>query len=200
MLVSSNKQWVDKARYWSTQARNPGIAYDHSEVGYNYRMSNLLAGVGRGQLQVLTLRVEQRRAVAARYREAFSDIEGITPMPQADYGLPTNWLSCFLIDPHKFGYSRTELINVLEAAGVESRPVWKPMHLQKLYQGCSRYGGAVAERLFAEGICLPSSSSLTSEEQDYVVNVVRQAAGMSTCNHGYGGARIPRGGQTVCPC
>jgi pyridoxal phosphate-dependent aminotransferase EpsN len=139
----------------------------------------LLAGVGRGQLEVLALRVEQRRAVAFRYQEAFSDIEGITPMPQASYGLHTNWLSCFLIDQHTFGHSRDELIRILDAAGVESRPVWKPMHLQKLYDGCPRYGGAVAEDLFERGICLPSSSSLTAEEQTYVVNVIREAAGMS---------------------
>ena len=179
MLVSSNKEWVDKARYWSTQARDSGIAYEHAELGYNYRMSNVLAGIGRGQLEVLSSRVVQRRAVAFRYRDAFSDLEGITFMPQADYGLHTNWLSCFRIDQNTFGRSRNELISLLEAAGVESRPVWKPMHLQKLYQGCSRYGGAVADHLFAEGICLPSSSSLTAEEQTYIVNVVREAAGMS---------------------
>jgi pyridoxal phosphate-dependent aminotransferase EpsN len=179
MLVSSNREWVEKARYWSMQARCPGVAYEHSEIGYNYRMSNLLAGVGRGQLEVLALRVAQRRAIAFRYHEAFSDIKGLTPMPQADYGLHTNWLSCFLIDRNSFGYSRDELIQILDAAGVESRPVWKPMHLQKLYEGCSRYGGEVAEDLFARGICLPSSSRLTPEEQTYVVNVVREAAGMS---------------------
>lgn len=178
MLVSANREWVDKARYWSTQARCPGLAYEHSEMGYNYRMSNVLAGVGRGQLEVLSSRVEQRRAVAFRYREAFSDVEGITFMPQAGYGTHTNWLSCFLIDQQSFGHSRDELIRILDAAGVESRPVWKPMHLQKLYQGCLRYGGVVAEHLFAEGICLPSSSSLTPQQQAYIVNVVREA-GMS---------------------
>jgi pyridoxal phosphate-dependent aminotransferase EpsN len=165
------------------QARDPGIAYEHSEIGYNYRMSNLLAGVGRGQLEVLPLRVEQRRAIAFRYHDAFSDLPGITPMPQADYGLHTNWLSCFLIDPRAFGHSRDELIQLLDAAGVESRPVWKPMHLQELYDGCSRYGGAVAEDLFDRGICLPSSSSLTAAEQTYVVNVVREAAGMSKASN-----------------
>ncbi len=183
MLVSANKEWVDKARHWSTQARCPGIAYEHSELGYNYRMSNLLAGVGRGQLEVLSLRVEQRRAVAFGYREAFKDIAGITLMPQADFGLHTNWLSCFLIDQDRFGHTRDELIRLLDAAGVESRPVWKPMHLQRLYQGCSRYGGAVAEQLFSQGICLPSSSSLTPEEHTYVVNVVREAAGMSKASN-----------------
>jgi pyridoxal phosphate-dependent aminotransferase EpsN len=177
MLVSSNQEWVEKARYWSTQARCAGIAYEHSEVGYNYRLSNVLAGIGRGQLEVLSLRVEQRRSIAFRYRDAFSDLEGITLMPQADYGLHTNWLSCFLIDQRRFGCSRDDVIRILDAAGVESRPVWKPMHMQKLYQDCSRYGGSVAEHLFAEGICLPSSSSLTPEEQSHVVRVVREAAG-----------------------
>ncbi len=178
MLVSANKDWVDKARFWSTQARCPGVAYDHAELGYNYRMSNLLAGVGRGQLEVLPLRVKQRRAVAFAYREAFHDISGISFMPQADHGLHTNWLSCFLIDERIFGHTRDELIRILDRAGIESRPVWKPMHLQKLFQGCSRYGGAVGESLFAEGICLPSSSSLTPEAHTYVANVIREAAGV----------------------
>jgi pyridoxal phosphate-dependent aminotransferase EpsN len=183
MLVSSNQEWIDKARYWSTQARSPGIAYEHSEIGYNYRLSNLLAGVGRGQLEVLPLRVKQRRAIASRYREAFSDVRGITSMPQASYGVHTNWLSCFLIDQEVFGYSRDDLIRVLDAAGVESRPVWKPMHLQNLYQGCAHYGGTVAEELFHKGICLPSSSSLTVEEQTYVVNAIREAAGVPTLSN-----------------
>lgn len=176
MLVSRNQEWVDRARYWSTQARCPGIAYEHSDMGYNYRLSNVLAGIGRGQLKVLTERVEQRRSVAFLYRDAFSDLEGITFMPQAEYGLHTNWLSCFLIDQRSFGCSRDELIKILDAAGVESRPVWKPMHMQRLYQGCARYGGSVAEHLFTHGICLPSSSSLTPQEHAYVVNVVREAS------------------------
>lgn len=180
MLVSENREWVNKARHWSTQARCPGIAYDHAEIGYNYRMSNVLAGIGRGQLEVLPVRVEQRRAVAFRYRDAFSDLEGIRLMPQAEYGMHANWLSCFVIDEREFGCSRDELINILDAAGIESRPVWKPMHLQKLYKGCSRYGGSVAEQLFAQGICLPSSSSLSPAEQAYIVSVVRAAAGRST--------------------
>jgi pyridoxal phosphate-dependent aminotransferase EpsN len=125
---------------------------------------------------VLALRVEQRRRVAFRYRDAFSDLEGITFMPQAGYGLHTNWLSCFLIDQQSLGCSRDELIRILDAAGVESRPVWKPMHMQKLYQDCARYGGSVAEHLFAEGICLPSSSSLALDEQNHVVDVIREAA------------------------
>lgn len=177
MLVSRNAAWVEKARFWSQQARDPALWYEHSELGYNYRMSNVLAGIGRGQLEVLDLRVQQRRAIAFRYREAFADLAGISLMPQAPYGLHTNWLSCFLIEENEFGCSRDELICVLDAANIESRPVWKPMHLQPLYAGCARYGGEVAEDLFRRGICLPSSTSLSLEDQLYVINQLRAAAG-----------------------
>jgi len=179
MLVSRNRAWVEKVRFWSQQARDPALAYEHSELGYNYRMSNVLAGIGRGQIEVLDLRVRQRRAIAFRYRDAFADLPGISLMPQASYGLPTNWLSCFLIDEREFGSSRDELIRVLDEANVESRPVWKPMHLQPLYAGCECYGGRVAEDLFRRGICLPSSSSLSEENQLHVINVVRSATGAS---------------------
>jgi pyridoxal phosphate-dependent aminotransferase EpsN len=177
MLASRNAAWVAKARFWSQQARDPALWYEHSEQGYNYRISNVLAGIGRGQLEVLDLRVQQRRAIAFRYRDGFADVPGISLMPQAPYGLHTNWLSCFLIDEKRFGCSRDELIRVLDAANVESRPVWKPMHLQPLYAGCARYGGEVAEDLFRRGICLPSSSSLSAEDQLYVINRVRAASG-----------------------
>jgi pyridoxal phosphate-dependent aminotransferase EpsN len=177
MLVTRSEMWADRARYWSTQARDPDIGYAHSELGYNFRMSNVLAGIGRGQLEVLDLRVRQRRAVAFRYRDAFADLPGITLMPQAPYGLHTNWLSCFLIDEARFGCSRNRLIDLLDAAGIESRPVWRPMHLQSLYASARRYGGDVAEDLFRRGICLPSSSSLSAQDQIYVVNRVRAAAG-----------------------
>ncbi len=182
MLVSRNAAWVEKVRFWSQQARDPGLAYEHSEMGYNYRMSNVLAGIGRGQLEVLDLRVQQRRAIAFRYRDAFADLPGITLMPQAPYGLSTNWLSCFLIDEEKFGCSRDQLIRALDEANVETRPVWKPMHLQPLYAGCECYGGEVAEDLFRRGICMPSSSSLSDEDQLYVVNAVRRAAGVKDLN------------------
>jgi pyridoxal phosphate-dependent aminotransferase EpsN len=177
MLVSPNSDWIEKARFWSQQARDPGIAYQHSELGYNYRMSNVLAGIGRGQLGVLDLRVEQRRAIAFRYRDAFADLPGISLMPQAPYGLHTNWLSCFLIEEREFGCSRDALIKALDEAGIESRPVWKPMHLQPLYEGCTCYGGRVAEDLFHRGICLPSSSSLSREDQLRVIHAVRKEAG-----------------------
>ena len=176
MLVAQSSKLIDKARFWSTQARDPGLSYEHSEMGYNYRMSNVLAGIGRGQLQVLEGRVRRRRGIAFRYRYAFSDLSGIELMPQAKYGLHTNWLSCFLIDEERFGASRDALIQALDEANIESRPVWKPMHMQPLFRDASSYGGAVAEDLFKRGICLPSSSSLTLEEQDRVIQAVRSAA------------------------
>jgi pyridoxal phosphate-dependent aminotransferase EpsN len=178
MLVSRDQAWVDKARFWSQQARDAALWYEHSELGYNYRMSNVLAGIGRGQLEVLDLRIQQRRAIAFRYRDAFADLPGVSLMPQAPYGLHTNWLSCFLIEEREFGCSRDDLIGALNAANIESRPVWKPMHLQPLYAHSEHFGGAVAEDLFRRGICLPSSSSLTDEQQLHVVNVVRKTAGV----------------------
>jgi pyridoxal phosphate-dependent aminotransferase EpsN len=196
MLVSRNAAWVEKARFWSQQARDPGLAYEHSEMGYNYRMSNVLAGIGRGQLEVLDLRVNQRRAIAFRYRDAFADLPGITHMPQAPYGLHTNWLSCFLIDEREFGSTRDALIRALDEANVESRPVWKPMHLQPLYAGCERYGGDVAEDLFRRGICLPSSSSLSEEDQLYVINCVRSTAGANALTQMVQ-KRVPRGSSVL---
>jgi pyridoxal phosphate-dependent aminotransferase EpsN len=177
MLVARDEAWVKKARYWSTQARNPGIAYDHTELGYNYRMSNVLAGVGRGQLEVLDERVKQRRAVAMRYAEAFADLPGLSLMPQAPYGLHTNWLSVFLVDEHALGVGRDAIIDALERENIESRPVWKPMHLQPVFADAERYGGDVAADLFRRGLCLPSSSSLTHEEQERVIGVIRRVAG-----------------------
>jgi pyridoxal phosphate-dependent aminotransferase EpsN len=177
MLVSSNRQWIEKARFWSQQARDPGLAYTHTEIGYNYRMSNVLAGIGRGQLKVLQLRVQQRRAVAARYVRAFADLAGIDVMPEADFGTANRWLSCFLIDERQLGSSRDKLIDALARENIESRPVWKPMHMQPVYSQCECFGGAVASNLFERGICLPSSSSLDLEQQLDVVNCIRRAVG-----------------------
>jgi len=176
MLVAQRGDWVDRARFWSTQARDPTVEYHHTEMGYNYRMSNVLAGIGRGQLEVLDERVSQRRALAFRYRDAFADLPGLTPMPQAPYGLHTNWLSCFLVG-ERFGASRDDILRALEALNIESRPVWKPMHLQPLYASCERYGGEVAADIYRRGICLPSSSSLLPEDQDRVIRSVRGLAG-----------------------
>ena len=178
MLVSPRKDWVDKARYWSTQARDPGVNYLHSELGYNYRMSNVIAGIARGQLEILELRVQQRRAVFDRYAAPFKNLPGITPQPEASFGAGpgssrhTRWLSCFVMDETKFGLTSFQLIKHLESLKIESRPVWKPMHTQKLYEGRECVGGAVAEYLNRRGICLPSSSSLAEETQRYIIDQI----------------------------
>jgi len=177
MLVARRQEWVDRARFWSTQARDAGLAYLHSDLGYNYRLSNVLAGIGRGQLEVLDERVRQRRAVAFRYRDAFADLPGLTLMPQAAYGLHTNWLSCFLVDAERFGATRDDVLSALGAAGIEARPLWKPMHLQPLYAGCLCFGGSVSADLFERGLCLPSSSSLSASDQDEIISIVRGLAG-----------------------
>ena len=176
MLTAHDQALADKARFLATQARDPGIAYEHSVTGYNYRMSNVLAGIGRGQMEVLDLRVQQRRAIAFRYRDGFADLPGISLMPQATYGLHTNWLSCFQVDASKFGCTRDALLRHLDSRDIEARPVWKPMHLQALFADCEVYGGEVASDLFRNGICLPSSSNLKPVDQARVIDAVREAA------------------------
>ncbi len=176
MLAAAKPEWVERARYWSTQAREPGAAYHHRELGYNYRLSNVLAAIGRGQLEVLEERVRQRRAVEACYRAALADVPGLAFMPEADYGLHTHWLSCLTVDPDRFGATRDEVLAALAAEDIEARPLWKPMHLQPLYAGCDRYGGEVAAGLFANGLCLPSSSSLAQADQERVIEVVHRVA------------------------
>lgn len=174
MLVAKDPELVRKARHLGTQAREPGLAYEHVEAGYNYRMSNVLAGIGRGQLMVLDERVLRRREIAFAYQHALADVPGISLMPQAAYGAHANWLSCFLVDEAQFGCSRDQLIANLDADGIETRPLWKPMHLQPLYKSAKCYGGATGEILFRQGICLPSSSSLGSREQEFVIDRIRE--------------------------
>lgn len=176
MLVARDRKWVELARFWSTQARDPGVSYTHTQVGYNYRMSNVLAGIGRGQLRVLEERVEARRRIAFTYRDAFAELQGLSLMPQASWGRHTNWLSCFLVEERSLGFNRDAIIETLAAHDIEARPVWKPMHLQPLFAGAPMHGGAVAEALFQRGVCLPSSSNLTAVEQQRVIDVVRQLA------------------------
>jgi pyridoxal phosphate-dependent aminotransferase EpsN len=184
MLVAKDRALVEKARFWSTQSREPMPWYEHKEIGFNYRLSNVLAGIGRGQLTVLEERVAARRAVAFRYRHAFSDLAGIELMPQAPHGRHTNWLSVFSIEERAFGATRDAIIAALGKEDIEARPVWKPMHLQPIFAACDRAGGAVAEDLFQRGICLPSSSSLTRAEQTRVIDVVRRVAGASAATDG----------------
>lgn len=177
MLVAKDPAWVAKARFWSQQARDPGVAYEHTDTGYNYRLSNVLAGIGRGQLEVLDQRVARRREIAFRYRDAFEDLDGISLMPQASWGLHTNWLSVFLLEPERLGVDRDGIIRALEAENIESRPVWKPMHLQPVFRGVETLGGEVAADLFSRGICLPSSTNMSHDDQSRVIATVRRACG-----------------------
>lgn len=173
MLVSEDDRLIERARKLSTQARDPAPHYQHSEIGYNYRLSNVCAGIGRGQLQVLEERVRARRRNFEFYYEALADLPGIQFMPEASWGRHTRWLTTLTIDPDKFGADRETVRLALEAANIESRPVWKPMHLQPVFQGYERFGGEVAEDLFQHGLCLPSGSNLNEEDLQRVVNVIR---------------------------
>ena len=177
MLVTPDGALATHARKLATQARDPAPHYEHSEIGYNYRLSNVLAAIGRGQLRVLEERVGARRRNFAFYAEALGDLPGIAFMPEAAWGTHTRWLTTLTIDPRQFGVDRETVRQRLDAAGIEARPVWKPMHLQPLYAGCSVTGGAVADDLFARGLCLPSGSNLSEADLERVVGVIRRAAG-----------------------
>lgn len=176
MLLSHDKRWTDRARFLATQARDPAPHYQHSHVGYNYRLSNLLAAVGRGQLRVLEDRVAKRRANYAFYQEALGGLPGIELIPEAPWGRSTCWLTCITVDPARFGATREDVRLALQARDIEARPVWKPMHLQPVFSGCDTVGGAVAADLFERGLCLPSGSALTQAELEEVAGVVRSCA------------------------
>jgi dTDP-4-amino-4,6-dideoxygalactose transaminase len=173
MLVSDDAEVIARARKLATQARDPAPHYQHSEIGYNYRMSNVLAGIGRAQLRVLEERVEARRRNFRVYFEALGDLPGVEFMPEAPWGRHTRWLTTLMIDPARFGADREELRLALEANNIEARPVWKPMHLQPVFAHYDVVGGAVAEDLFERGLCLPSGSNLTERDLERVVDVVR---------------------------
>ena len=171
-LVSKNKNYIDQARFLATQARDNAPHYQHSQIGYNYRMSNIVAGIGRGQMQVIDKRVKQRRANNQRYREFFKDIAGIIfqTEPNAEY-FSNYWLSAILIDPELTGgITREDVRIALDAENIESRPLWKPMHLQPVYEGSKFFGSGVCEQLFEQGLCLPSGSNLTEEEFERIFN------------------------------
>jgi dTDP-4-amino-4,6-dideoxygalactose transaminase len=176
MLVSERKDWIEKARYLATQARDPAPHYQHSAIGFNYRMSNLLAAVGRGQLRVLDARVARRREVNAAYRRLLGGLPGLEFMPESPDGRMNAWLTCVTIDPARFGATREDVRKHLEALEIEARPVWKPMHLQPVFSGCRFRGGAVAAELFERGLCLPSGSSLTDAQVLDIGGQVRASA------------------------
>ncbi len=173
MLVTNDEAWASEARYLATQARDPAPHYEHSTIGYNYRLSNLLAAIGRGQLEVLDDRVAARRRIFDRYAETIGDLPGVTFMPEPDGFFSTRWLASLTIDPSKFGATREDVRLALEAENIEARPVWKPMHLQPVFADCRAASNGVSERLFRDGLCLPSGSSMTDADQQRTIDVVR---------------------------
>jgi dTDP-4-amino-4,6-dideoxygalactose transaminase len=183
MLVCANEDLASRARFLATQARDPAPHYQHSEIGYNYRLSNLLAAVGRGQLRVLDERVEQRRANFAFYQAALGHMPGIAFMPEHPRGRSTRWLTCLTVDPAAFGATRDDIRLAMDAQNIEARPTWKPMHLQPVFADCRAIGGAVAEHIFEHGLCLPSGSSLCDEDRERVADVVCAVGGYRTGTH-----------------
>jgi dTDP-4-amino-4,6-dideoxygalactose transaminase len=180
MLVSDDPDLVAQARFLATQARDPAPHYQHSEIGYNYRLSNVLAGIGRGQLRVLKDRVAARRHNFEVYQQELGNLPGLEFMPEAAFGRATRWLTCLTIDPTRFGSNREQIRLSLAQQQIEARPVWKPLHLQPVFSGCECIGGAVAENLFNRGLCLPSGSNLTSEDLERVINGIKGLWGVGS--------------------
>jgi dTDP-4-amino-4,6-dideoxygalactose transaminase len=176
-LTSADEKLIQRARYLSTQAREPVVHYEHKEVGYNYRLSNILAAIGRAQLRVLADRVARRRQIFQYYVDGLGDLPGISFMPEASYGRHSRWLSVMIIDAAQFGADFETVRQALESHNIESRPVWKPMHRQPIFSGTRTIGGAVADSFYAQGLCLPSGSSMSKSDQDRVIEIVRSLSG-----------------------
>lgn len=171
MVVSNNEERIAKIKFWATQSRDPAPHYQHSELGFNYRMSNVLAGIGRGQLKVLDKRIEKKREIFEYYKQEFASLSDIQMMPVNDWNEPNFWLSCILL---KGKVKPLDIIDALAAEDIESRPVWKPMHLQPFFAGYDFIGDGVCQEIFQRGLCLPSDTKMTDEELARVVDVVRR--------------------------
>jgi dTDP-4-amino-4,6-dideoxygalactose transaminase len=178
MLVSPDRRVIDHARKLSTQAREPAPHYEHAEIGYNYRLSNVLAAIGRGQLRVLDERIAAKRRNFEFYWRSLAGLPGLEFMPDAPWGCATRWLTCITIEPKLFGADREAVRLALEAENIEARPVWKPMHLQPVFKDCEAIDGSVAADLFERGLCLPSGTALTANDLERVVDVVRRTGGL----------------------
>lgn len=179
-LVTDDVEVADRVRMLATQAREPVLHYEHREVGFNYRLSNILGALGRAQLEDLEVKVSRRRKVNARYREALAELPGVAFMEAAPGSEPSWWLTCLTVDPVRSGTSRDAIIDALARDDIEARPVWKPMHLQPVFADHPRVGGDVAERLFDDGICLPSGSSLSAVDQERVIDRVLEVVDAPT--------------------
>lgn len=170
MLVSNNEERIEKARFWATQSRDKARHYQHSEIGYNYRMSNIIAGIGRGQLKVLDKRVEKKKYIFEYYKVQLSNLDGIKFMPINDWNEPNYWLSCIILN----GKIRPiDIMNALEEDNIESRPLWKPMHMQPFFEEYDFVGKGVSKNLFENGLCLPSDTKMTDEDLDRVCRIVQ---------------------------
>ncbi len=176
-LVTDREAFAGQARWLATQARDPAPHYEHSTIGYNYRLSNLLAALGRSQLADLDRRVERRRNHNDFYRRALGDLPGVSFMPEGPGCRSTFWLTCLTIDPSVAGTDREQVRLHLESLDIEARPVWKPMHLQPVFSEYAAFGGAVSADLFEHGLCLPSGSSLSDQDRERVVAGVRDKFG-----------------------
>ena len=168
-LICNTEKDKQKVIFLATQARDTAAHYQHSEIGYNYRMSNILAGIGRGQMEVLDTHIKLRRSMNQFYQEIFNDVDGITVFKEPGEDFFSNfWLSCIIIDSKITGFNRESLRLHLEKSNIESRPLWKPMHLQPIFNDSPYYGENVAETLFENGLCLPSGSNLTDVDRDRI--------------------------------
>ncbi len=173
MLVTDDPEIARQARFLSAQARDPAPHYEHSVIGYNYRLSNICASIGLGQLTRLSGKVSRRRTNFRAYAEAFKSLPGVTMQPEAPWGQSTRWLTCLAIDPARSGGVTRERVRLaLEKENIEARPLWKPMHQQPVFKGAEMHGGKIAERLFDQGLCLPSGSAMSEEDRSRVIRVV----------------------------
>lgn len=173
MVVGENREWIEKAHFWASQAKEPGLQYLHAELGYNYRLSNVLAALGLAQLESLDTFVDLKRAVFERYVEAFADLPGISWMPEPEGWVSTRWLSCMVIDASESGVSALALCDNLQRQGIETRPLWKPIHEQPLYRGAAKHVTGFARSLAESGLALPSGSNLCRADQDKVIDALR---------------------------
>jgi dTDP-4-amino-4,6-dideoxygalactose transaminase len=189
MLASDDEEFIERARFLSQQARDQAPHYEHSEIGYNYRMSNILAAIGRGQLCILDDRIKTKHEIFMFYKKGLKDIPGLSFMPEAPYSRSNKWLCVLLISPREFGADSESVRLALEAENIESRPVWKPMHLQPVFWNlhddrksigrkrpypCRVVGGRVSEDLFDRGLCLPSGTAMSADVIEKVIEIVRK--------------------------
>lgn len=170
MLVSNNKEKIDKAKFWATQARDKARHYQHSELGFNYRMSNIVAGIGRGQLKVLDQRVEKKKYIYNFYKRVLGNLEGLQMMPINEWNSPNYWLSCIVLSSN---VKPLDVIETLEKENIESRPVWKPMHMQPFFAEYDYVGSDVSEKLFENGVCLPSDTKMNDEDLERICSIVK---------------------------